>query len=131
MNIIRLLNEFNKKFAIVITNAVGTMWCAYAFTALTLVSLPEAIHGGVASLITWIAQTFLQLVLLSIIMVGQSVLSEKSELRAEQDHATLQNEFKLLKDMHQELFAEFNEIKQLHTEVHVLISELNVKVTKN
>ena len=28
---------FNGRFAILITNSVGTMWCAYAFAALALI----------------------------------------------------------------------------------------------
>ena len=73
------LNGFNGWLAVRITNTVGTMWCAYAFAALTLISLPEAIKGGAATLIAWIAQTFLQLVLLSIIMVGQKVAAAASD----------------------------------------------------
>jgi uncharacterized membrane protein len=76
------------KAAIFITKVVGTMWCAIAFTVLALVSLPEAIHGGTATTISWIAQTFLQLVLLSIIMVGQNLQSKHSELRADADYET-------------------------------------------
>jgi len=34
------------KVAVVITNMVGTMWCAMVFTVLALISLPAAIHGG-------------------------------------------------------------------------------------
>ena len=44
------------------------MWCAYVFAAIALISLPNAIDAGRAALISWIAQTFLQLVLLSIII---------------------------------------------------------------
>ena len=77
-------NRFNDRLAVIITNIVGTMWCAYAFAALALISLPQAIRGGTATLIAWIAQTFLQLVLLSIIMVGQKVASEKSDRQLEQ-----------------------------------------------
>ena len=76
-------NRFNDWLAVKITNIVGTMWCAYAFAALALISLPAAIRGGTATLIAWIAQTFLQLVLLSIIMVGQKVASEKSDRQLE------------------------------------------------
>jgi hypothetical protein len=79
-------NRFNDKLAVKITNIVGTMWCAYAFAALALVSLPAAIRGGTATLIGWIAQTFLQLVLLSIIMVGQKVAAEKSDRQLEQTY---------------------------------------------
>ena len=73
------------KAALFITSIVGTMWCAIAFTLLALVSLPDAIRGGKATIISWIAQTFLQLVLLSVIMVGQNLASRHSEARAEAD----------------------------------------------
>jgi len=68
--------RFNNWLAIKITNLVGTMWCAYAFAGLALISLPDAIRAGRPALIAWIAQTFLQLVLLSIIMVGQNIASK-------------------------------------------------------
>src|SRR5947209_11459257 len=73
---------FNAKLALVITRSVGTMACAYLFAALALVSLPDAIKAGRPAIISWIAQTFLQLVLLSIIMVGQRVQSSASDARA-------------------------------------------------
>ena len=76
------------KVAIFITKIVGTMWCAIAFTIIALISLPEALNNGTATIISWIAQTFLQLVLLSIIMVGQNLQSKHSELRAEADYET-------------------------------------------
>jgi hypothetical protein len=58
------------------------MWCDYLFAALALISLPDAIKGGTPAFIAWLAQTFLQLVLLSIIIVGQKVLSEAGDKRA-------------------------------------------------
>jgi len=76
------IQRFNAFLAVKITSAVGTMWCAYLFAGLALVSLPEAIRGGTAPLIAWIAQTFLQLVLLSIIIVGQKVDGVASDKRA-------------------------------------------------
>jgi hypothetical protein len=76
------LQRFNSMVAVKITGAVGTMWCAYAFAALALFSLPEAIRGGTATLVSWVAQTFLQLVLLSIIIVGQKVDGAASDKRA-------------------------------------------------
>jgi hypothetical protein len=77
------IDRFNTFVALKITAAVGTMWCAYAFGLLALVSLPSAIRGGVAPTITWAAQTFLQLVLLSIIIVGQNIQSGAADERAE------------------------------------------------
>ena len=76
------------KVAVFITKIVGTMWCAIVFTLIALISLPAAFHGGTATTISWIAQTFLQLVLLSIIMVGQNLQSRHSERRADADYET-------------------------------------------
>jgi len=78
------ITRFNTWLAVKVTNGVGTMWCAYAFAALALVSLPAAIlSGNPVILVSWISQTFLQLVLLSIIIVGQNVLAAASDKRAE------------------------------------------------
>lgn len=78
------ITRFNTWLAVKITQGVGTMWCAYAFAALALVSLPAAIASrNLLVIVSWISQTFLQLVLLSIIMVGQNVLAAASDKRAE------------------------------------------------
>jgi hypothetical protein len=78
------MQRFNARLAVKVTDGVGTMWCAYAFAALALVSLPEAIssHSAV-TLVSWISQTFLQLVLLSVIIVGQNVLAAAADKRSE------------------------------------------------
>jgi hypothetical protein len=81
------VDRFNTWFALKITTAVGTMWCAYLFATIALVSLPSALHSGqLIIIIAWIAQTFLQLVLLSIIIVGQNIQSAASDKRAEQTY---------------------------------------------
>ncbi len=75
---------FNGKVALALTTIVGTMWCAYAFAVLALVALPSAISGGsVLALVQWLSQTFIQLVMLSVIMVGQNILSRASDKRAD------------------------------------------------
>ena len=93
-------NRFNDRLAVAITNIVGTMWCAYAFAGLALISLPQAVRGGTATLIAWIAQTFLQLVLLSIIMVGQKVAAEKSDRQLEQTYQDAEALLQINDDMH-------------------------------
>ena len=73
----------NQRFGLAITKSVGTMWAAYAFFALSLVSLPAAIMtGDTVIIVAWVAQTFLQLVLLPIIIVGQNLQAAKTEIRA-------------------------------------------------
>ena len=104
------VNSFNAKLAVVVTNIVGSMWCAYAFCLLAFCSLPAvlsafSIFSGVfppwltkaslIALIAWIAQTFFQLVLLSVIMVGQQVQGLAADARSvqtEQNTAALLNE---------------------------------------
>jgi hypothetical protein len=73
----------NAKIAVLITRLVGTMWCAYLFTLVALVGLPPALKPGGEGIVSWIAQTFLQLVLLSVIMVGQNVQSLAADARSE------------------------------------------------
>lgn len=77
------VSRFNTMLAIFITKIVGSMWCAYVFALFDLISLPDAIHAGTAAIISWIAQTFLQLVLLSVIMVGQNVQAGAADKRSE------------------------------------------------
>lgn len=73
----------NGRIGLAITRSVGTMWAAYAFLALSLVSLPAAIgSGSVLVIVSWVAQTFLQLVLLPIIIVGQNIQAKASDQRA-------------------------------------------------
>lgn len=77
------VTRFNTRLALAITRAVGSMWCAYAFGLFDLISLPAAVRGGSATIVAWIAQTFLQLVLLSVIMVGQNVQADAADKRSE------------------------------------------------
>jgi hypothetical protein len=92
----------NAKIAVIITRGVGTMACAYLFSLIALVSLPAILveagavtrsdvpsfltKPGLILIVAWVAQTFIQLVLLSIIMVGQNVQSVASEARSEKTY---------------------------------------------
>jgi hypothetical protein len=90
---------FNAKLAVLITHGVGSMACAYLFCLIALTSLPAILieagaltksdvptfltKPGLILIVAWIAQTFIQLVLLSIIMVGQDVQSIAADARSE------------------------------------------------
>lgn len=106
--------NLNGKIAILITNLVGTMWCAYAFAALALISLPEAIRGGTATLVAWIAQTFLQLVLLSVIMVGQKVSAAASDKQALQTYQDAEALLKIQDDVHRLIKVNNDLTAQIH-----------------
>ena len=78
------VNRINTWLALGITQSVGTMWCAYIFALLALVSLPVVIaSGNPVTIVAWIAQTFLQLVLLPIIIVGQNVQATAADARSQ------------------------------------------------
>jgi hypothetical protein len=87
------IGHFNTLLAVAITRRVGTMWAAYVFVLIALVSFPQAlsafVQGDTVTGITWLSQSFLQLVLLPIIIVGQNVISASQDARAEADHETL------------------------------------------
>jgi hypothetical protein len=110
----RELEGFNGWLALTITNGVGTMWCAYAFAILALISLPDAIKAGTAALIAWIAQTFLQLVLLSIIMVGQKVAAAASDKQALQTYKDAEALLEISNDMHKLLAANTELTEEIH-----------------
>jgi hypothetical protein len=95
------MGRFNTWLAVKITTTVGTMWIAYLFAAIALISLPAAIQSGnVIVIVAWVAQTFFQLVLLPIIIVGQNVIQAANDARAEADHETLTAVHKLTVEVH-------------------------------
>lgn len=87
-------SSLNERLGVAITRRVGTMGCAYLFAVIALISLPTVLEqvglplgfdfgSGTLVLVAWVAQTFLQLVLLSIIMVGQGAQGKAADQRAE------------------------------------------------
>lgn len=104
---------FNDKLAALITNGVASMWCAYIFACLALYGATGVDWHDPFKVVSWISQTFLQLVLLSIIMVGQKVLSTASDLQAKEMHDTVM-------DSHRELLQMMEEMKNVVAEMHTL-----------
>ena len=122
------INEFNRRLAGKITAAVSTMWCAYIFAALALISLPAAIKtGDVVIIVAWIAQTFLQLVLLSIIMVGQNVASASVEQKINETHEASLGEFELAKEARELANQELAELKIIAAEIHRVLKDVEGK----
>ena len=81
------VTRLNSRLALGITIGVGSMWCAYLFALLAFVSFPSAIGtGNTIIIVAWIAQTFLQLVLLPVIIVGQNLRAAASDKRAQQTY---------------------------------------------
>lgn len=125
--------SFNRWLAVKITNGVGTMWCAYAFGILALISLPAAIQGGISPMVSWVAQTFLQLVLLSIIIVGQNIASEKSNQQLEQTYKDAEALLQMNDEMHQLILQNVTlsgQISELLKQNMTLTEQINALVCK-
>lgn len=113
--------RFNARFGLLITVVVGTMWTAYLFTALTLISLPAAIHSHDAIIIVaWIAQTFLQLVLLPIIIVGQNIQAKAADKRAEDTFKDAEAVLKESEEIQKHLLAQDQAISQIVERLQLL-----------
>ena len=119
-----LMQRVNATVGLRITVLVGTMWCAYLFAAIALISLPDNVHST-QLLILWISSSFLQLVLLPIIIVGQNIQARASDARAAktfEDVEDARNKVKHaidLLDIHTE--------GGLHDAVHVILDAINNK----
>lgn len=125
------MKRFNNWLAGKITNGVATMWCAYIFAAIALISLPKAIQSGDSiTIISWIAQTFLQLVLLSIIMVGQKVQSKNLEKTINETHTASLAEFELAKEARIRQDQELAELQSISKDIHILMREIEAKLSR-
>ena len=119
------LNNFNQKVATKITSFVSTMWCAYIFAAIAVISLPAAIKSGdPIVIVAGIAQTFLQLVLLSIIMVGQDASSKGMQQKIDETHTASLGEFELAKKSQEIANKEMAALREITNEMHRLIRDI-------
>jgi hypothetical protein len=106
--------RFNSRFALLITLAVGSMWCAYLFAVLALVSLPSVLaRGDLIIIVAWVAQTFLQLVLLPIIIVGQNIQAAASDKRAEQTYKDAEAVLHEAEQIQQHLTAQDGRLEEI------------------
>ena len=77
------IQRLNAKVGLKITTLVGTMWAAYIFAIIAVIALPSALSSGsILELVIWLSSSFLQLVLLPIIIVGQQIQSKAADARS-------------------------------------------------
>ena len=72
------ISKRNRRIGVIATKAVGNMWTAYIFT---IWSILPSIIPRMTFIVQYVSQDIIQLVLLSVIMVGQDVASQLSEER--------------------------------------------------
>lgn len=116
---------FNGRIAIVLTTAVGTMWCAYVFALLALMVVPQAINGGLLTFVQWVSQTFIQLVMLSVIMVGQSIMGKASDKRADMTYKDADATFHEARQIQKHLKAQDDAINAILDRLEKLEAGLN------
>ncbi len=122
------ISTLNTKIAAKITAGVSTMWCAYAFALIALISLPSALKtGDPIVIVAWVAQTFLQLVLLSIIMVGQNAASASVEQKITETHTASLGEFELAKEARKIAGEELIALKVIAMEMHQILRDVEGK----
>lgn len=102
----------NASIAILLTKSVATMWCAYIFAALALAGLPGLFGPQVAQWVQWTSQTFIQLTMLSVIMVGQGLLGQHAEMVSEETAATTQKSYHQLGQLVKHLNAQDEILQQ-------------------
>jgi hypothetical protein len=118
----------NSRVAVLLTRVVGTMWCAYAFAVLALIALPSALASGdMLQLIQWISQTFIQLVMLSVIMVGQAIMSKGADARADATYKDAEATFHEAEQIQKHLKAQDAAINALLDKVAALETSLAAK----
>jgi hypothetical protein len=105
--------KLNARFGLRVTLVVGTMWCAYLFTLIALVALPDAIKQGTYFIVVWLSSSFLQLVLLPIIIVGQNIQAAASDRRAEDTYKDAEAVLHEADEIQKHLLAQDEAITQI------------------
>ena len=113
--------RFNARFGLKITLVIGTMWAAYIFTVLALFALPDAIKQGTYFVIVWLSSSFLQLVLLPIIIVGQNIQAAAADRRAEDTYKDAEAVLKEAEEIQKHLLAQDEAIAALLVRVESLM----------
>jgi hypothetical protein len=115
------LVRFNARFGLKITLVVGTMWAAYAFSVLALFALPSAIKQGTYYVIVWLSSSFLQLVLLPIIIVGQNIQAAAADKRAEDTYKDAEAVLKEAEEIQRHLLAQDQVISDIVARLERLV----------
>jgi predicted DNA repair protein MutK len=95
---------------------IGLVLTTVAFALLALLVLPQAAGGGLLAFVQWLSQTFIQLVMLSVIMVGQNILSRAADKRSEMTY--------------QDAEATLHEAEQIQAHLKVQDEAMNVLLDK-
>ncbi len=114
--------RFNARFGLRVTLVVGTMWAAYLFTVIALFALPDAIKQGTYFVIVWLSSSFLQLVLLPIIIVGQNIQARAADKRSEDTYKDAEAVLKESEEIQKHLLAQDAAISSILERLETLMA---------
>jgi hypothetical protein len=117
------LVRFNARFGLRITLVIGTMWAAYVFTVIALFALPDAIKQGTYFVIVWLSSSFLQLVLLPIIIVGQNIQARAADKRSEDTYKDAEAVLKESEEIQKHLLAQDAAISSILERLESLMAQ--------
>ncbi len=118
--------RLNARFGLRVTLIVGTMWAAYVFAFITLFALPSAIRQGPYYIVVWMSSSFLQLVLLPVIIVGQNIQAAAADKRAEETYKDSEAVLKESEEIQKHLLAQDEAISQIVSRLEQLYRHLGV-----
>ncbi len=107
--------RLNSRVGLRVTLIVGTMWCAYLFSVIAIIALPSAFHQGVYYVVVWLSSSFLQLVLLPIIIVGQNIQAAAADKRSEETYKDAEAVLKEAEEIQKHLLAQDEVIASILT----------------
>lgn len=119
--------RLNARFGLKITLVVGTVWCAYAFT---IIALPSAIKQG-TYFVVWLSSSFLQLVLLPIIIVGQNIQANAADKCSEDTYKEAEAVLKEAEEIQKHLLAQDEVITSIMTRLEKLTGDAESSAAKD
>ena len=104
------------------------MWAAYIFTVIALFALPDAIKQGTYFIIVWLSSSFLQLVLLPIIIVGQNIQARAADKRSEDTYKDAEAVLKESEEIQKHLLAQDTAISSILERLETLLAQQEKKL---
>ena len=96
---------------------------AYIFTIIACFALPDAIKQGTYFVIVWLSSSFLQLVLLPIIIVGQNIQARAADKRSEDTYNDAEAVLKESEEIQKHLMAQDEAISNILQRLETLMAQ--------
>lgn len=128
-----MIRKFNDWIAVKITKSMATMWCVYVFLGWSLIPVvwPEA-----QSIVFYVSGGIIQLVSLSLIMVGQNVIGQATKKQAKETHDTVLETHDRVIENHEIVIQEITVVKEdlalareERDELEALLTEKQMNIT--